>query len=139
MRPRRRDVVMTTLVMWALLESVWIVWLGFHLPQHYVADHWDAAWLGLDGAQLLMVVGCAWAAWRRHGSLIFFSISAAMLLLVDAWFDVLTSRYPELDQSLALLAFEVPAALFLLWVARRAYLLATRRTSAASEPVPEPQ
>ncbi len=116
---------MTTLVAWALGEAAWTVWLGFRLPRHYVAEHWDAAWIGLDAAQVIVAVACAWAAWRRRAALVLYAVVAATLLLVDAWFDVLTARYRDLDQSLALLAIEVPGALFLLWVARRAFLQAT--------------
>lgn len=108
-------------MVWALLEIAWTIWLGFDLPRRYVANHWDAAWVGLDGAQVLVVAACAWAAWRRRAIVILFAVAAATLLLVDAWFDVLTSRYQDLDQSLALLGAEIPGAIFLLWIARRAF------------------
>jgi hypothetical protein len=104
----------------ALLETAWIVYIAIRLPRHYIANHWDLAWVGLDVAQVLMLLLAAWAAWRRRALLIIFSTSAATLLMLDAWFDVTTARGGDFDESLVLaLVFEVPFAIGLLWVTRR--------------------
>jgi hypothetical protein len=60
--------------------------------------------------------------------LIVFSIAAATMFFLDAWFDVTTASRGDELQSVALAVFiEVPFAALLLWVARRAAirLLAT--------------
>jgi len=112
---------MTVLIAGAVLEVAWTVYLGWRLPRHHVAYHWDVAWVGLDVAEILMLVGAAWAAWRRRAVLILFSIASATLLLLDAWFDVTTSGHQGFKGSLTLaIVVEVPSALALLWVARRA-------------------
>ena len=115
-----RDPLLGVLVTAALLETAWIAYLGVRLPRHYVANHWDLAWVGLDVAQVVMLLLSAWAAWRRRARLILFATSSGTLMVLDAWFDVTTARGGDFDQSLVLaLALEVPFALGLFWVAWR--------------------
>ena len=104
----------------AVGETIWTVYLGWRLPHTYVADNWDAAWVGLDVAQVLSFLACAWAAWRHRAILTLYATVAATLLLVDAWFDLTTASRGDFDQSLITLVIEVPSAAALLWVARRA-------------------
>ena len=123
--PRRtriqRDVVLTTLTVGALVETAWTAYLGLRLPRHYTAEHWDLAWVGLDSAQVLMLLLAAWAAWRRRAVLIVFACAAGTLLLVDAWFDVTTARYSDFEQSAISLAIEIPSAMVLFWIAYRTF------------------
>jgi len=129
---RTRDLVLTYLTAGALLEIAWTVYLGWRLPRHYVANHWDWAWVGLDIAQVGLLLAAAWAAWRRRAVLIVFAVGSGTLLLVDAWFDVTTARYADLDQSLLLLIGEVPGALVLFWIAWRVMRLLTSSDEEAS-------
>lgn len=116
-----RDRLLTVLTTGAVLEILWTIYLGWRLPRHYVAHHWDLAWVGLDVAEILMLIGAAWAAWRQRAVLILFAIASATLLLLDAWFDVTTASHGDFLQSLLVaIIVEVPSALALLWVARRA-------------------
>ena len=116
-----RDRLLTALISGAVLEILWTVYLGWRLPRHYNAHHWDLAWVGLDVAEILMLVGAAWAAWRRRAVLILFAIASATLLLLDAWFDVTTAGHGGfLESLLVAIIVEVPSALALLWIARRA-------------------
>jgi hypothetical protein len=122
----QRSGLLTLLFVSALLEAAWTVYLGWRLPRHYVADDWRMAWVGIDAAQVLTLLAAAWAAWQRRALLIVFSTAAGTLLLVDAWFDVMTARGSDLDQSLAFLALEIPWALLLFWVTYRVMLQFTR-------------
>ena len=121
--PRRarltREGLLTLLTTGALLETAWTVYLGWRLPRHYVANHWDLAWVGLDSVEIIMLLLCAWAAWRRRAVLIHFASIAGTLLLIDAWFDLTTARYQDFDQALVGLSVEVPAALILFWMSFR--------------------
>jgi hypothetical protein len=110
---------MSVFVLGALLETAWTIYLAVLLPHHYVANHWDVAWVGLDVAQAALLLLSAWAALRRRAILIQFVNACATLLLVDAWFDVTTSRYSDLRQSLLALTIELPSAIVLLWISRR--------------------
>ncbi|MGD0053975.1 MAG: hypothetical protein ABSC34_00870 [Acidimicrobiales bacterium] len=115
-----RDPLLTLLTSAALAEIAWTIYLGWRLPRHYVANHWDLAWVGLDVAQILMLLLAAWAAWRGRALLILFASSAGTLLLLDAWFDVTTARHGDLLQSVLLaLVVEVPSAIALFWITWR--------------------
>jgi hypothetical protein len=104
----------------ALLETGWTVYIGWKLPRHYVANHWDLAWVGLDVAQIALLLLAAWAAWRGRALLILFASSLATLLLLDAWFDITTARNGGLGQSVLLaLVVEIPSAIALFWITWR--------------------
>jgi hypothetical protein len=119
----RRDRLLVALLMGAVGEIAWCIYLGLALPPHYVAHHWALAWIGLDIAEVSMLFASAWAAWRQRALLILFTIVGATLFLLDAWFDVTTANHGDLAQSLVLALFlEVPSAIALLWVARRAVI-----------------
>jgi len=116
-----RDRLMVALIVGAVLEISWTVYLGWQLPRHYVANHWDLAWVGVDVAEVVLLLASAWAAWRRLAILIPLVVASATLLLLDAWFDVTTAGHGDLDTSvLVALLLELPSALLLLWIARRA-------------------
>ena len=105
----------------AIVEVLWAIYLGWTLPRHYVANHWVLAWVGLDIAEIAMLLATAWAAWRQRAVLILFAIILATLLLVDAWFDVTTARRGDFLQSALLAVFaEVPLSALLFWTAWRA-------------------
>jgi len=69
----------------------WIVFLVRSLPSTHAAAHWDIAWAGFDVGLALLLLGVAVAAWRRSPWLEGAATAAAALLVVDAWFDILTS------------------------------------------------
>jgi hypothetical protein len=125
---RRRLSVMGTMVAACLVLIPWIVFLAAELPRRYAARHWDVAWAGFD---LLLLVGLAltaWTAWRRRQLMIVTAFVTATLLVCDAWFDVLTSATHS-DQLLALVSaflIELPLAILLFYVGRRALLLTVR-------------
>ena len=115
--PRR---VLHALTVWILLEAAWIVFLGFHLPRFYSAAHWDLAWVGVDGAELVALIGAVVAARRHHHSFALFASTAGTLFALDAWFDVTTAHQGSARGSLLAAAFEIPFAMFLWWSSHRA-------------------
>jgi hypothetical protein len=119
----RRDRLLAVLLIAAIGEILWAIYLGWKLPRHYVADHWALAWVGLDVGEVSLLFASAWAAWRQRALLIPFAIAGATLFLLDAWFDVTTANHGDVVQSLLVAVFvEVPSAIALLWVARRAVI-----------------
>ena len=100
----------------------WIVWLGATLPARQQADHYRLAWVGFDIALLTSLVSIAVTAMRGSPRLERVATVAAVLLLVDAWFDVMTSgRSEAFGEALAQAAtLEVPLGILCLWVARHA-------------------
>jgi hypothetical protein len=95
----------------------WAIWLMTVLPSHEVADHWDLAWGGFDLLLAASLLGTAGAAWRQSPLLEAAAASTGTLLVVDAWFDLLTSEGTDLTYAiiLAVLA-ELPLAVLCVWI-----------------------
>ncbi|TCM47149.1 hypothetical protein [Kribbella sp. VKM Ac-2568] len=94
----------------------WTVYLAVTLPSHYEARNWVATWVGFDVILLAMLVATAVFGWRRRLLLFPAAFASGVLLVCDAWFDVLTSqRGADLVQAL-LTAFlvELPLAFILI-------------------------
>ena len=87
---RRRRRIIDILVITSLGLIPWIVLLGLTLPRRYVANHWAVAWVGFDVALLCLLVLTAWAAWRRREIVIVAALVTGTMLVVDAWFDIVT-------------------------------------------------
>lgn len=117
----QREALPSLLVTSSLGLAAWAFYLAFRLPASYRAEHWQLAWIGFDIAQSSLLLATAWAAWRRRAILVLFAIAAATFFLADAWFDLTTARGGDVVQSAGAAIFiEIPAALVLLYVARRA-------------------
>jgi hypothetical protein len=100
----------------------WVVLLVDLLPSTHRSEHWDVAWGGFDVALAALLISVGVAAWRRSAWLEGAATAAATLLLVDGWFDVLTSSSnAELALALVMaLLVEVPMAVLCLYLARNA-------------------
>jgi len=85
----------------------WTVLLVRSLPSTHAAAHWDIAWAGFDVGLALLLLGVAISGWRRSPWL-----AAATLLVVDAWFDIMTSS-THLELAIAIgeaVLIELPLA-----------------------------
>ena len=80
------------LEIWIVLEALWVTFLAIHLPPSYDAAHWDLAWVGLDVAQLVALGGVVVSGLRNRPSVVLFSMSSGVLMMVEAWFDVTTAH-----------------------------------------------
>ena len=123
----------------ALLLLPWVVLLVAALPSAHRAAHWDIAWAGFDVGLALLLLTVAVAAWRRSPWLEGAATATATLLLVDAWFDVLTSSTrAELVVAVTEAAFvELPLAVLCLLLARdteRRFLVPLLNRSGSAQP-----
>ena len=84
----------------------WIVYLGFSLPANYVAQNWPATWIGFDCLLVAFMVATAVLGLLRRQVVLFTAFTSGVLLICDAWFDVLTAGFGR-D-----LAFPVLTAVF---------------------------
>ncbi len=92
------------------------------LPSTHAAAHWDIAWAGFDVGLALLLLGVAVSAWRRSPWLEGTATAAAALLVVDAWFDIMTSS-SHLELAIAIgeaILIELPLAALCYVLARDA-------------------
>jgi hypothetical protein len=104
-------------VVLAGLMIPWNTYLALTLPSRQVAHHYDVAWVGYDVALMLALLATGVAAWRRASWLGVTAAVAATLLVVDAWFDVVSSvGVGALEALLLAVAVELPLAALCLWL-----------------------
>lgn len=105
----------------------WIIYLALTLPRRARAEHYDLAWIGFDCAMWIVLAALAWTALKRHPAIGPVAAVAATMLVVDAWFDVLTATGDQLLLSLVLaVAGELPLAAICVWVAINAEQIRAR-------------
>jgi hypothetical protein len=111
----------------------WIVYLANTLPRRDVDTHYRGAWVGFDLLLVAAIVLTAYYAFRVDTRVQLPATATATLLLVDAWFDVMTAghRQATLVALLMAVCIELPAAGFSLWLARRVNHNADRMVLAA--------
>jgi hypothetical protein len=94
----------------------WTVYLAVTLPSHYVARHWVATWVGFDILLVLMLTATAIAGWRRRQLVFPTAFASGVLLICDAWFDVMTSQAGSdlLQAMFSAFLLELPLAFVLI-------------------------
>ena len=114
---RRRALPILTVVALSLLP--WTIWLTVTLPSRHVSEHWDAAWVGLDTAEILGLAGTVIGIYRRAVWVEVTASVAGTLLLADAWFDILLAGSGETLWIAVVQAVvaEVPLAILCFWIA----------------------
>ncbi|MVU82629.1 hypothetical protein GPX89_36030 [Nocardia sp. ET3-3] len=106
-----RRVRLTLMVAGCLGLIPWIVYLGFSLPAEYHARNWSLAWIGYDIMLVLLMASTAYLGWKRRVMVLLPAFATGILLLVDAWFDIVTADAGDVWVSVgtAVLA-EIPLA-----------------------------
>ncbi|MEU5331965.1 hypothetical protein AB0G51_01325 [Streptomyces asoensis] len=101
---------------------LWLVVLATSLPAAARVSHWPALWVGLDALEALGLAATGVLLLRRDPRRGLTAAATAALLVVDAWFDVLTSL-PGIELATALtmaLGVELPLATLCVVLAVRA-------------------
>jgi hypothetical protein len=88
-RMRRTRLTLMTGGSIALLP--WIVYLGFSLPENYVAQNWPATWMGFDCLLVAFMAATAVLGWLRRQLVLLAAFTTGVLLICDAWFDIVTA------------------------------------------------
>jgi hypothetical protein len=103
----------TVFTIFAILLVPWTLYLAKTLPIRHVEKHWDVAWVGLDIAIILLLMFTGFLASIRSRLVIISLIATSSFLIVDAWFDVISSRPGrELLQAILLaILVEIPLAI----------------------------
>jgi hypothetical protein len=89
-RMRRIRLVLTS---GTIVLIAWIVYLGFSLPSNYVAQNWPATWIGFDCLLITFMAATAVLGLLRRQVVMFTAFTSGVLLICDAWFDVLTAGF----------------------------------------------
>lgn len=134
---RRRSRIINVLLFACLVLILWIVILALTLPHRYRADHWTLLWVGFDVALLCALGTTAWAAWKGRQIVIAAALIAGTMLVVDAWFDLVTdsSTRDLIISALTAVFAELPLAALLFVGALRLVRLTTNTARAlAGEP-----
>jgi hypothetical protein len=97
----------------------WIVYLALTLPDKQRADDYALAWVGFDSALALVLAGLAYCAIKRKPATELLAGVAATMLVVDAWFDIVTTEAgTQLAEAVLLAVFaELPLAIICAWTA----------------------
>ncbi len=111
----------------------WTAYLAVTLPRRDIATHYRGAWVGFDLLLVGTMVVTAYFAFRVDSRVQLPATATATLLVVDAWFDVMTAGGRDARGIALLMAvcIELPAAGFSLWLARRVNQNADRMALAA--------
>jgi hypothetical protein len=117
----------------AVLLIPWTVYLAVTLPRRDIDTHYRGAWVGFDILLVVAILLTAFYAFRMDDRVQLPATATATLLIVDAWFDVMTAGHrSSLYQAVLMaLCIEIPAAIFSLYLARRvnrnAWVIAVRQ------------
>lgn len=109
----------------ALALVPWITYLAFTLPENYVAQRWTATWVGFDTLLVTFMLATAVLGLLRRQLLVLTAFTTGVLLICDAWFDVMTAGPSEVRwATLTAVLAELPVAVVMI----RGALLITRLT-----------
>jgi hypothetical protein len=105
----------------SVLLIPWIVYLALTLPTRVTAGHYRLAWVGFDCLLGVAFARTGFLAMRHREQTEVAAVVTATLLIVDAWFDIVTSATDaQLTQAVLLAVFgELPAALLSVYVVRQ--------------------
>jgi hypothetical protein len=139
---RARDRQIRRIREWLALSAAvalipWTTYLGLTLPQSYTAQHWQVTWVGFDVLLLAFMIATAVLGFARHHLLTLFAFATGVLLVGDAWFDVLTAKRGDFVVSVLIAALgELPLAAVLIGGTLRIARLQVSPSSRAWWPLP---
>lgn len=88
---RRRVEVLTVAMVGTVVLVPWIAYLSVTLPQRHASGGWRFAWVGFDVALVVALAATAWCTLKRRQAVLMVLLVSGVLLVCDAWFDVVLS------------------------------------------------
>ncbi len=114
--------------LFAVILLPWIAYIAISLPARQLSPNYDLAWAGFDVLLAGGLASTAYFALRRSRYLSIASTATATLLLVDAWFDCMTTPGDARVESITLcFIIELPLAAVCLWLSYHTHQIAERR------------
>jgi hypothetical protein len=93
----------------------WMAYLGFTLPTNYVAHDWPATWIGFDCVLIAFMIATAVLGWLRRHLVVLLAFTTGVLLICDAWFDIMTADPSQLRLSVLTAALgNLPVAVIMM-------------------------
>jgi hypothetical protein len=106
----------------------WLAYLYVTLPDRYVAHNWTVTWVGFDILLVGFMLATAALGYLRRQLLMLAAFTSGVLLICDAWFDLMTAGPTDLWLSVTTaLLIEVPLAIFMITGALRIVRLTMMR------------
>lgn len=125
---RVRRIRLSLMIGGATAMIPWLGYLSVTLPENYVARNWPLTWVGFDLLLLAFMVATAVLGYLRRQLLVPAAFTTGVLLICDAWFDIMTAGPLDVWLSLAsALLIEVPLAIFMIVSAQRLMRLTMMR------------
>jgi len=125
---RMRRIRLGVMVSGSIVLIPWIVYLAVTLPQSYVAHNWRATWVVFDILLVGFMAATAVLGYLRRQLLLLTAFTSGVLLICDAWFDLMTAGPDDSWLSvLTALLIEVPLAILLITGAQRIMRLTLMR------------
>jgi hypothetical protein len=125
---RIRRVRLSLMIGCSIAMIPWLVYLSWTLPQYYRAQNWTLTWVGFDVLLVVFMLATAVFGYLRRQVLLFAAFTSGVLLICDAWFDVMTAGPDDLGLSLVTaFLIEVPLAIFMIRGAQRIMRLTMTR------------
>jgi hypothetical protein len=76
----------------AVVLIPWIIILADSLPSRHVAHDWNTLWVGFDISEVIVTLITVYFLVKKKIWLVISASILATLFVVDAWFDILTSK-----------------------------------------------
>jgi hypothetical protein len=117
-----------TFALFSVVMVPWVVYIGMSLPSRQLSPNYDLAWAGFDVLLAAGLASSAYFALRRSRYLSASAAATATVLIVDAWFDCMTTPGSERWRSIAFcLLVELPLAAVCLWLSYHTEQIGERR------------
>lgn len=125
---RMRRIRLGLIVTGSLLMIPWIIYLSVTLPDNYTAHNWRIAWVGFDILLVGFMAATALLGYLRRQLLLLTAFTTGVLLICDAWFDLMTAGPRDSWLSLSAAVFaELPLAVLMITGAQRILRLSLMR------------
>ena len=125
---RVRRIRLSLMVGGSMAMIPWLGYLSVTLPENYVAHNWPVTWVGFDVLLVGFMLATAVLGYLRRQVLLFAAFASGVLLICDAWFDLMTAGPKDVWLSLGTaLIIEVPLAVFMISGALRIMRLTMTR------------
>ena len=125
---RMRRIRLTLMIVGSIAMIPWLGYLYVTLPDRYIAHNWTVTWIGFDLLLVVFMLATAVLGYLRRQLLMLAAFASGVLLICDAWFDLMTAGPKDLWLSLTTcFVIELPLAIFMITGAFRIVRLTMMR------------